>query len=75
MVDNSSSLTEIYNSELKSSSSNSAFINKAKSDLSSALDDLRKNIETKESPFIIMEDVHGMIHPNLQIAFKLALRR
>src|ERR671924_1613779 len=53
MVDNSSyqnalkisdRMIEIYNSELKtSSSSNSAFIDKAKSDLSSALYDLRKD--------------------------------
>lgn len=84
MVDNSSyqsalktsdRMIEIYNSELKTSSSNSAFINKAKSDLSSALYDLRKDIETKESPSKIMEDVHGRIHPNLQIAFNLTLRR
>ena len=85
MVDNSSyysalkisdRMIEIYNGELKiSSSSNSAFIDKAKSDLSSALYDLRKDIEIKESPSKIMEDVHGRIHPNLQIAFNLTLRR
>jgi hypothetical protein len=85
MVDNSSyqnalktsdRMIEIYNGELKiSSSSDSAIINNAKSDLSSALYDLRKNIETKESPSKIMEDVHGRIHPNLQIAFNLTLRR
>jgi len=85
MVDNSSyqsalktsdRMIEIYNSELKtSSSSNSIFINKAKTDLSSALYDLRKDIEAKESPSKIMEDVHVRIHPNLQIAFNLTLRR
>jgi hypothetical protein len=85
MVDNSSyqnalkisdRMIEIYNSELKTlSSSNSVFINKAKSDLNSALYDLRKDIEAKESPSKIMEDVHGRIHPNLQIAFNLTLRR
>jgi len=68
-------MIDIYNSELKTSSSNSAFINKAKSDLNGALYDLRKDIETKESPSKIMEDVHGRIHPNLQIAFNLTLRR
>jgi hypothetical protein len=85
MVDNSSyqnalkisdRMIEIYNSELKTlSSSNSVFINKAESDLNSALYDLRKDIEAKESPSKIMEDVHGRIHPNLQIAFNLTLRR
>lgn len=84
MIDNSSyysaleisdRMIEIYNSELKVSSSNSAFINKAKSNLSGALYDLRKHIDIKESPSKIMEDVHGKIHPNLQIAFNLTLRR
>lgn len=85
MVDNSSyqsasktsdRMIEIYNSELKtSSSSNSIFINKVKTDLSRALYDLRKDIEAKESPSKIMEDVHVRIHPNLQIAFNLTLRR
>ena len=41
-------LIEIYNSELKASSSNSGFINKAKSNLSGALYDLRKHIEIIE---------------------------
>jgi hypothetical protein len=68
-------MIEIYNSELKASSSNSAFVNKAKSNLSGALYDLRKHIEIKESPYKIMEDVHGRVHPKLQIAFNLILRR
>ena len=84
MVDNSSyqsalktsdRMIEIYNSELKTSSSNSTIINKAKSDLSSTLYDLRKDVEAKESPSKIMEDIHGRIHPNLQITFNLTLRR
>jgi hypothetical protein len=68
-------MIEIYNTELKTSSSDSAFVNKGKSDLSDALYDLRKHIEIKESPSKIMEDVHGRVHPNLQIAFNLTLRR
>jgi hypothetical protein len=68
-------MIEIYDTELKASSSNSAFVNKAKSDLSGALYDLRKDIETNESPSKIMEDVHGRIHPDLQIAFNLTLKR
>jgi hypothetical protein len=84
MVDNSSyesalkisdRMIEIYNSELKAYSSNSTFANKANSDLSGALYDLRKDIETKANPSKIMEDVHGRIHPNLQIAFNLTLKR
>jgi hypothetical protein len=84
MVDNSSyqsalktsdRMIEIYDTELKASTSNSDFINNAKSDLSGALYDLRKNIETRENPSKIMEDVHVRIHPNLQIAFNLTLKR
>ena len=67
-------MVEIYDTELKASSSNSALINKAKSDLSGGLYDLGKNIETKEGPSKIMEDVHVRIHPNLQIAFNLTLK-
>lgn len=68
-------MIEIYDTELKASTSNSDFINSAKSDLSGALYDLRKNIETRENPSKIMEDVHVRIHPNLQIAFNLTLKR
>jgi hypothetical protein len=68
-------MIEIYDTELKASTSNSDFINNAKSDLSGALYDLRKNIETRENPSKIMEDVHVRIHPNLQIAFNLILKR
>jgi hypothetical protein len=84
MVDNSSyqsalktsdRMIEIYDTELKASTSNSDFINNAKSDLSGALYDLRRNIVTKENPSKIMEDVHVRIHPNLQIAFNLTLKR
>lgn len=84
MIDNSSyhnalgisdRMMEIYNSELRdSASSNSPYINKARSDLSDALYALDKDIELKESPYKIMEDVHGRVHPNLQIAFNLTLR-
>jgi hypothetical protein len=35
-------MIEIYDTELKASSSNSAFVNKAKSDLSGALYDLKR---------------------------------
>lgn len=72
-------MIEIYNSELKASSSNSGgFINKAKSNLSGALYDLRKHIEIieiKENLSKIMEDAHVRIHPNLQTTFNLTLRR
>jgi hypothetical protein len=68
-------MIKIHDTELKASSSNSDFINKAKSDLNGALYDLRRDIETKENPSKIMEDVHVRIHPNLQIAFNLTLKR
>jgi hypothetical protein len=84
MVDNSTyqsalkisdRMIKIYDTELKTSTSDSPFFNKAKSDLSSALYDLRKHIETEENPSKIMEDVHGRVHPNLQVAFNLTLKR
>jgi hypothetical protein len=83
MIDNSSyqnaieisdRMIELYSTELIGSSSNITHINKAKSDLSDSLYDLEKDIELKESPYRIMQDVHGRVHPNLQIAFNLTLR-
>ncbi len=83
MIDNSSyhnaleisdRMIELYSTELKGSFSNITHINKAKSDLSDSLYDLEKDIELKESPYRIMQDVHGKVHPNLQIAFNLTLR-
>lgn len=65
-------MIEIYDKELKVSLSDS-ITNNALLNLGSALGDLRKNIESKEKPSIIMQTVHERIHPNLQEAFNLSI--
>jgi hypothetical protein len=67
-------MIELYNNDLNGSSE-SAYINKAKLDLGNALYDLKEAIELKASPYKVMEIVHGKVHPNLQIAFSLTLKR
>lgn len=71
----SNRMSELYNGELKGVSSNSIDVDRAKSRLVDALLNLKKDLEIKVSPYKIMEDVHGEIHPNLQIAFNLTLKR
>ena len=68
-------MIELYNGELKGSLSNSIDVDRAKSRLVDALLDLKKHLEIKASPYKIMEIVHGEVHPNLQIAFNLKLKR
>jgi hypothetical protein len=68
-------MIELYNGELNGSSSNSIDVDRAKSRLVDALLNLKKHLEIKASPYKIMEDVHGEVHPNLQIAFNLKLKR
>ena len=68
-------MIELYNGELKGSLSNSTDVDRAKSRLVDALLDLKKHLEIKASPYKIMEIVHGEVHPNLQIAFNLKLKR
>ncbi len=71
----SNRMSELYNDELKGFLSNSTNVIHAKSRLANALIDLNDYLEAKESPYKIMENIHGEIHPNLQIAFNLTLRR
>jgi hypothetical protein len=72
-------MIEIFDNDLKSiqfpSISNSSNASNALSKLDTALHDLENSIEMKEKPGKIMEIVHGKVHPNLQIAFSLALKR
>jgi hypothetical protein len=68
-------MIELYNSDLKSFSSNSIDVDRAKSRLVDALINLKKDLGIKASPYRIMEVIHGEIHPNLQIAFNLTLKR
>jgi hypothetical protein len=68
-------MLEIYNSELKDSVPDSPFGATAKSDLVHALHNLKNDIQTKSSPYKVMADIHGGIHPNLQIAYNLTLKR
>jgi hypothetical protein len=68
-------MIQLYSNELNGTSSESAYINKANSDLGSAVYGLKKAVESRESPYKIMEIVHGKVHPNLQLAFNLTLKR
>ncbi len=68
-------MIQLYSNELNGTSSESAYINKANSDLGIAVYELKKSVESKESPYKIMEIVHGKVHPNLQLAFNLTLKR
>jgi hypothetical protein len=68
-------MIELYNGELNGTSSNSIYVDRAKSRLVDALLNLKKHLEIKASPYKIMEVVHGEVHPNLQIAFNLKLKR
>ncbi len=74
-LEHSDRMIQLYNNDLNSTSVESIYINKAKSDLGNALYELEKAIELKEDPYKIMEIVHGNVHPNLQIAFNLTLKR
>jgi len=74
-LEHSDRMIQLYNNELNGTSGESVYINKAKSDLGNALYELKKAIALKESPYKIMEIVHGKVHPNLQIAFNLTLKR
>jgi hypothetical protein len=71
----SNRMSELYNDELKGFLSNSTNVIHAMSRLANALIDLNDYLEAKESPYRIMENIHGEIHPNLQIAFNLTLKR
>ena len=66
-------MIEIYDEDLKGFSSNIDYVNNAIDDLGDALFDLRKDIEMHASPSKIMENVHGGVHPDLQMAFNLTL--
>jgi hypothetical protein len=68
-------MLEIYNSELKDSVADSPFGVAAKLDLVHALFNLKNDIQVKASPYKVMADVHGSIHPNLQVAYDLTLKR
>ena len=68
-------MLEIYDSELEDSVVDSPFGATAKLDLIHALYNLKNNIQIKASPYKVMADVHGSIHPNLQVAYNLTLKR
>jgi hypothetical protein len=71
----SNRMSELYNDELKGFLSNSTNVIHAMSRLANALINLNDYLEAKESPYKIMENIHGEIHPNLQVAFNLTLKR
>jgi hypothetical protein len=71
----SNRMSELYNDELRGFLSNSTDVTSAKLRLAEALGYLNEYLEARESPYKIMENIHGLIHPNLQIAFNLTLKR
>jgi hypothetical protein len=71
----SNRMSELYNDELKGFLSTSTDVIHAMSRLADALIDLNDDLGAKESPYKIMGNIHGEIHPNLQIAFNLTLKR
>jgi hypothetical protein len=71
----SNRMSELYNDELRGFLSNSTDVTRAKLKLAEALVYLNENLDARESPYKIMENIHGVIHPNLQIAFNLTLKR
>ncbi|MBA3750819.1 MAG: hypothetical protein H0X03_08040, partial [Nitrosopumilus sp.] len=68
-------MIEIYNKDLNESLSDSSQKNTSLSNLKDALYELNKDINQLDPPSKIMEIIHGKIHPNLQLAFNLTLKR
>jgi hypothetical protein len=73
-LETSKRMIEIYESELESS--DALFQdNDTIPMLKKSLLELNENIEKYSTPSKIMETVHGNVHPNLQLAFNLTLKR
>lgn len=68
-------MTEIYNSDLDESTTDLSQANNSLSNLENSLKELSDSINEFALPSKIMEIVHGKVHPNLQVAFNLTLKR
>ena len=73
-LETSKRMMEIYESELDSANP-SLQHNSSLSILKNSLRDLTENIYNFSNPSKIMEIVHTKVHPNLQLAFNLTLKR
>jgi hypothetical protein len=73
-LETSHRMTEIYNSDLDESATDSSQGDNSLSNLKNSLKELSDNINEFALPSKIMEIVHGKVHPNLQMAFNLQLR-
>jgi hypothetical protein len=73
-LETSKRMIEIYEDDLDSADTST----KSKNSLSllkGSLNELYGNIHNYSSPSKIMETVHGKVHPSLQVAFNLTLKR
>lgn len=68
-------MVEIYESELKGNEFGTASNNATSSPLATSLYELQREVTNIASPMKIMEIVHAKVHPNLQLAFNLTLKR
>ena len=73
-LETSKRMIEIYENELDSADT-SMKSNNSLSLLKKSLNELNENIHNYSNPSKIMEIVHGKVHPNLQLAFNLTLKR
>ena len=73
-LETSNRMLEIYKSDLDSADT-SAPLNQSLSILENSLTELYENIYNYSTPSKIMEIVHGKVHPSLQLAFNLTLKR
>jgi hypothetical protein len=73
-LETSKRMIEIYENDLESADT-SMQVNSSLSLLRKSLNNLYENIYNYNNPSKIMEIVHGKVHPNLQLAFNLTLKR
>lgn len=73
-LETSKRMIEIYENDLDSADT-SVQSNSSLALLKKSLNELNENIYNYNNPSKIMEIVHGKVHPNLQLAFNLTLKR
>jgi len=73
-LETSKRMIEIYKNDLDSEDTPMQ-TNSSLSLLKKSLNELNENIHNYSNPSKIMEIVHGKVHPNLQLAFNLTLKR
>lgn len=68
-------IVEIYDSDLKGHENGPVSNNTTPTALEKSLYELQREVTNVASPMKIMEIVHAKVHPNLQLAFNLTLKR